>query len=192
MKIKYPFKYYLRNYFIYYVIALVATPLICTYAVRVKTQPKDIQKYSIFIGADVKDQNGLKKYVNSVLVDDLEIRTYHAMENESIFGQLLSANGRMSDILILSKTKADSLTVSALVDLSNSISLPLDNAYEVEGKKYGINIKVNDNLLFNNYVNYLDDDYYIFINPESVHTLDILDNGKTNQTYTLLKELYHL
>lgn len=192
MKIKYPFKYYLRNYFIYYVIALVATPLICTYAVRFKTQPKDTQKYSIFIGADVKDQSGLKKYVNSVLVDDLEIRTYHAMENESIFGQLLSANGRMSDILILSKTKADSLTVSALVDLSNSISLPLDNAYEVEGKKYGINIKVDDNLLFNNYVNYLDDDYYIFINPESVHTLDILDNGKTNQTYTLLKELYHL
>lgn len=192
MKIKYPFKYYIKNYLIYYLLSLFLVPIFCTYLIRVKTQPKDYQKYSFFIGATLKDQSGFKKYINDILVDDLEIRTYCAGENESVFGQLLSANGKMSDIIILSKTKADTLTVSALTDLTSYTNLPLDNAYEVEGKKYGINLKKDDQLILSNYINYLDDDYYIFINPSSVHTLDILEKGKTNQTYTLLKEIYHI
>lgn len=190
MKIKYSFKNHLVNRFYVYLGALVLVPLICSYSIHLKTRPKDVERFSVFVDAEFIDDGAFKDLLFTELKEDLVIDTYDVSRNDSVFNTYFSTYGLNSDICILSKETLDKFATIHFLDLKNTTFDKVSN-YCFNDYSIGVLCHEKGSDTLNEYFDFgsFDDDYYIVASKDSVHIKEISNSGKTNQIARVLRLL---
>ena len=190
MKISYSFKNHFVNRFYVYVGILLLVPLICSYSIYQKTNPKDVERFSVFSDVELKDEGVFKDYLFSELKEDLVIDTYEMKRTDSLFNTYFSSYGLNSDICILSKETMDRFETIYFLNLKGTNFDKASNYY-YEEYSLGVLCHEKGSTTLNEYFDFasLDDDYYIAVNKKSVHLKELTNSGKTNQIARILTKL---
>lgn len=193
MKIKYSFKSHFVNRFYVYVGALLLVPLICSYSIYQKTNPKDTERFSVFSDVELKDEGLFKDFLFTELKEDLVIDTFEMKRTDSLFSTYFSSYGLNSDICILSKETMDKFETVYFLNLKGTNFDKKSNYYFGE-YSLGVLCHEKGSNTLNEYFDFaaLDDDYYITVNKNSVHLKELTNNGKTNQISRILTKLTNL
>ena len=146
MKIKYSVKNHISRSFIYYILAVIIVPLLCSYLIIIKNKPKATQRFSIFSEISYVDDGLFRQTLFDVLPEDLEINLYDMDRNDNLFNTYFSSYGLNSDICLLSKTTLDKFETIDFMDLTNT-KWDLNDNYHFED--YSIGILYKDNTYFN-------------------------------------------
>jgi len=187
MKYKFPFLAHLKRCAIFYILVAFITPAIFTYFVYLKNRAKNYEVFSLFVSSNLKDKGGLKGLMKTFLPDDLEINVYSCDISDSTFATYYLSKGEISDVLVLQKSFVDQYEYVPYLEISSLTSFDLSDAYIKNDKTYGLVIKDQDHSYLSNYINFSDDDYYIFINKSSVHLNNVgPDKYLTNQVEIVL------
>lgn len=185
MNTKYPTGRVIKKHIWAFLLATVLIPVASVFFVRLKTAPKDYEKYALFVGADVSSQENFENSVKEILPEDKKVTVYYAAESDSLIGTMYQGYSEYSDILILSKKYLYTFTdYSLFVDINSLKDVNTDNPY----KTYGLHLDKSKDNIFNKYIKYLEDDYYLLVNKKSVHLAELIESGgKTNQTKRVLQ-----
>lgn len=194
MKTRFNFSRHIRDCFAYYLLALIVTPILVTYFVQLKTNPKDYEKFTVFVGSTYKDEYAFKKYLLKILPEDLDIYFYHCEESDSTFLTQVTSRAYNSDLTILSTTGINRVTDLEFLDLSSSSKYSFEPNYKREESIYGLTLKNSSKNLLSDYINYNNEEtYHAFIPKKSVHLKGIVDDsGKTDQVSRVLNEVFSL
>lgn len=191
MKFKFPFLTHLKKCAIFYILATLLVPPIFTYFVYLKNRAKNYEVFSLFVSANLKDKVGMKGLLKTSLPEDLEINCYSCDLNDSTFATYYSAKSEISDIIILQESFIKQFDYIPYLDITSLTSFDLSNGYEKDEKTYGLVLKNQEHNYLSEYINYSDDNYYVFINKKSVHLNNIgPDTYLTNQVEKVLQEIY--
>ena len=184
MKIKYSVKNHISRSFIYYILAVIIVPLLCSYLIIIKNKPKATQRFSIFSEISYVDDGLFRQTLFDVLPEDLEINLYDMDRNDNLFNTYFSSYGLNSDICLLSKTTLDKFETIDFMDLTNT-KWDLNDNYHFED--YSIGILYKDNTYFNIPDN--DEQYYLLTLKKSVHLQGIKEESKTDQVNRVWEHL---
>ena len=184
MKIRYNLKNHISRTIIYYLVALVIIPLICSYVIFVKNKPKDTKRFSIFSEVTYVDDGLFKQKLFDILPEDLEIDLYDMNRNDNLFNTYFSSYGLNSDICLLSKTTLDKFETIDFVDLTTT---KWDKESNYHFKDYSIGILYENNTIFN--IPESGETYYLLTLKNSVHLKGIREDSKTDQVNRVLEFL---
>ena len=191
MKFKFPFLTHLKKCAIFYILATLLVPPVFTYFVYLKNRAKNYEVFSLFVSANLKDKVGMKGLLKTSLPEDLEINCYSCDINDSTFATYYSAKSEISDIIILQESFIKQFDYIPYLDITSLTSFDLSNGYAKDEKTYGLVLKNQEHNYLSEYINYSDDNYYVFINKKSVHLNNIgPDTYLTNQVEKVLQEIY--
>lgn len=191
MKFKFPFLTHLKKCAIFYILTALLVPPIFTYFVYLKNRAKNYEVFSLFVSADLKDKVGMKGLLKTSLPEDLEINCYSCDLHDSTFATYYSAKSEISDIIILQESFIKQFDYIPYLDITSLTSFDLSNGYAKDEKTYGLVLKNQEHNYLSEYINYSDDNYYVFINKKSVHLNNIgPDTYLTNQVEKVLQEIY--
>lgn len=190
MKIRYPLKSHVAHNIFIYIITIVFIPFIVFLSFSFKNKPKAKEKFSIFVEAEV-DKKKLKSHLEELLPEDLVINVYTVTRDERSFSSLYSAYSSNSDLIIVTESFAKTFELTPYVRLEETI-YHSENNLSLYEREYGLPIKNNNIDYYSDYITYGDDNYYLFMRETSVHTLDIIDKGQTNQIHRVLEDIYHV
>lgn len=186
MHTSFPISKILRKYLWAFLLATLLVPVLTVFLVRTKTAPKDFEKYELFIGADVTDQGALENDIKAIVPEDKTVTVYYSSEADSLFGTLYQGYSQYSDILILSKGKLDTFTdFSLFVDIKTLNGVNSTSSYN----EYGLYFDKTKENLITKYMKFLDDEYFVLLNKNSVHLKELASEGKTNQTKRILSSI---
>ena len=188
MNYKYPFLTHLKKCAVFYILAALLVPPVFTYFVYLKNRAKSYEIFSLFVSADLKDKVGMKNLLKTYLPEDIEINCYSCDINNSAFGTYYSAKGEISDIVILQESLIAQFDYIPYLEITSLTSFDLEGGYSRDEKVYGLVSKNEEHNYLGEYINYSDEDYYIFINKKSVHLNNIgPDAYLTNQVEKVLQ-----
>ena len=191
MKFKFPFLTHLKKCALFYILATLLVPPVFTYFVYLKNRAKNYEVFSLFVSANLKDKVGMKGLLKTSLPEDLEINCYSCDLNDSTFATYYSAKSEISDIIILQESFIKQFDYIPYLDITSLTSFDLSNGYAKDEKTYGLVLKNQEHNYLSEYINYSDDNYYVFINKKSVHLNNIgPDTYLTNQVEKVLQEIY--
>lgn len=191
MKFKFPFLTHLKKCAIFYILATLLVPPVFTYFVYLKNRAKNYEVFSLFVSANLKDKVGMKGLLKTSLPEDLEINCYSCDLNDSTFATYYSAKSEISDIIILQESFIKQFDYIPYLDITSLTSFDLSNGYAKDEKTYGLVLKNQEHNYLSEYINYSDDNYYVFINKKSVHLNNLgPDTYLTNQVEKVLREIY--
>ena len=191
MNYKFSFLTHLKKCAIFYILATLLVPPIFTYFVYLKNRTKNYEIFSIFVSANLKDKVGIKNFLKISLPEDLEINCYSCDINDSTFATYYSSKGEISDIIILQESFIKQFDYIPYLDITSLTSFDLNNGYVKDEKTYGLSLKNQEHNYLSQYIDYSDDNYYVFINKKSVHLNNIgPDTYLTNQVEKVLQEIY--
>ena len=191
-KINFSFKNHFIHRIYLYIIAVLVIPAIVTYGVILKTNPKAEEIFTVFIEANIKDEDGLKSFIKEhTNRDNKEIIIYSSLSSMNTYEIIYQTQGLDSDILILSDNAFKNDNSSNYVELKEDNAFYKDTNKMVNDKHFGIEIYNQGEGYLADYIKYNEDNnYYVFINNGSVHTTHFSDSGKTEQIYKLLEAIY--
>lgn len=185
MKIRFSFKNHLSHSFFFYLIALVAVPLVCSYSIQIKTRPKDYERFSFFSEATLINENSLNNQLLEVLPEDLLIELYDMDRSDRTFKTYLSSYGLNSDICLLSETTLAEFETIPFLDLKETVWESEDN-YVISNLSVGVLInKETLSSLFN----FKNEKYYLCVIKTSVHLKGLKQDGQTDQVNRVLEYL---
>ena len=192
MKTRFSFKNHLPRFFFVYIGAIAVTSIVCSYAVLLKTRPKDYETFSFFSEVNFVKEGAFKDQMLKELPEDLLINLYTIETKDDVFNSYFSAYGLNSDICVLSKTTLDKFKTIKFLDLRNTAwDLPDNYLFSSE---YSIGVKCHskgsDKL--NSVFTFDDDDYYFTVIRDSVHLKGLANNSKTDQVNRVLEYLMGL
>ena len=191
MNYKFSFLAHLKKCVAFYILAALLVPPVFTYFVYLKNRAKNYEVFSMFVSADLKDKVGMKKLLKTSLPEDLEINCYSCDIKDSAFATYYSAKGEISDIIILQESFIKQFDYIPYLDITSLTSFDLNNGYVRDEKTYGLALKNQEHNYLGEYINYSDENYYVFINKKSVHLNNIgPDTYLTNQVEKVLQEIY--
>lgn len=187
MKYKFSFVDHLKKCVVFYILAALITPALFTYFVYLKNRAKKSEIFSVFVSANLKDKVGFKNTIKTLLPDTLEINTYSCDINDTVFGTYYLSKGEISDLLVLPESFVNEFEVPPYLEITSLTSFDLSDAYKKNDKTYGLAVKNQNNTYLSDYIDYSDDDYYVFVNKNSVHLNNIgPDKYQTNQVEIVL------
>ena len=192
MKTRFSFKNHLSRFFFVYIGAIALASIVCSYAVLLKTRPKDYETFSFFSEVNFVKEGAFKDQMLKELPEDLLINLYTIETKDDVFNSYFSAYGLNSDICVLSKTTLDKFKTIKFLDLRNTAwDLPDNYLFSSE---YSIGVKCHskgsDKL--NSVFTFDDDDYYFTVIRDSVHLKGLANNSKTDQVNRVLEYLMGL
>lgn len=191
MNYKYPFLTHFKKCAIFYVSATLLVPPAFTYFVYLKNRAKKYEIFSLFVSADLKDKVGIKEFLKAYLPEDLEINCYSCDIKDSTFATYYSAKGEISDIVILQESFISQFDYVPYLEITSLTSFDLSGGYSRNEKIYGFVSTNEERSYLEEYINYSDENYYIFINKNSVHLNNIgPDTYSTNQVEKVLKGIF--
>lgn len=188
MKIKFPLKNHILHRIYIYILAIVVVPIITSAIIIAKTNPKAVEKYSLFVGAYLSPQSSLKSKIVKYLeeFDDKEINLFAMDFYDTNYSLYYVAQGANSDLLILPEAALNELDLSMFAVINDDLEYYQDDNYiNDEGIHYGINIGER----LKEEIRYQNEKYYLCVRDESVHSLRFNETGKTSQTYTLIGKI---
>ena len=188
MKNDFPLKNHINHRLPIYLISLVVVPIVISSLVILRTNPKKTERYSLFVGAYLDPNSSLKSKIQTYLAsyNDKDISIFASDYSDQNFAIHYTSKGLTSDLLILSSKELNNLDKSIYSILDETNEFYSNTNYIDDEKHYGI--AINDHL--SNEIRYNEgEDYYFCIRNDSVHSLKFNENGKTDQTYTLIKSI---
>lgn len=188
MKIKFPFKNHLNHRLPLYLIALFVVPIVVSSVIILRTNPSKTERYSLFVGAYLDPNGSLKSRIKNYLAsyNDKDISIFASDYSDPNFAIHYTSKGLTSDLLILSTTELNNLDKSIYSVLDENNEFYSNTNFIEDEKHYGINI--NNHL--SNEIRYNENEaYYLCVRNDSVHSFGFNEEGKTNQTYTLIKSI---
>lgn len=190
MKISYSLKSHLNKFFYLYIGAVILVPLMTFLTLNFKNKPKSYETYAVFIEADVNSQK-LKQHLQELLPEDLKITVHSAKQGERSFASIYDAESSVSDLIIVTESLAKTFEKTPFVRLEET-TYHSDNNLSLYDREYGLPIKNNNLCYYKDYITYSDENYYLFIRENSVHSLGIKADGKTTQNQRVLEDIYHV
>lgn len=191
MKYKYSFLNHLKNCAIFYILSILLVPPVFTYFVYLKNRAQKYEIFSLFVSADLKDKVGMKEFMKTYLPEDLEINCYSCDINDSTFATYYSAKGEISDVIILQESFIKQFDYVPYLEITSLTSFDLTDGFSKDEKIYGLICKSQECHHLDEYINYSDENYYIFINKNSVHLNNIgPDTYLTNHVEKLLQGIF--
>ena len=182
MKTRFSFKNHLSHYFFVYALLIVASTLVCSFSINLKTKPKSYEQFSFFSEVNFVNEGNFKQKLSSVVPEDLEINLYSTSKNDKAFNYYFSAYGLNSDICLLSKSLLEQFTSIQFLNLKGTAWEKTDNYIFGE---YSIGIKCQEGL--KQYFTFADDDYYLLVMKNSVHLKGLNNSGLTDQVNRVLE-----
>ena len=159
--------------------------LVCSYAIQLKTRPKDYERFSFFSEATLVNEAKINNQFSKVLPEDLVIEFYDMDRNDRTFKTYLSSHGLNSDICLLSETTLSEFKTIPFLNLKDTTWDSVDN-YVISELSVGIPAsKEKLASLFN----FNEDNYYLCVIKESVHLKGLKKGGQTNQVNRVLEYL---
>ena len=184
MKIKYNLKNHISNTFIYYLLAVILVPLLCSYLIFIKNKPKATERFSFFSEVTYVDEGEFKQSLFNILPEDLQIDLYDMDKDDNLFRTYFSSYGLNSDVCLLSKTTLDKFQT---IDFVNLTSTKWDKEDNYHFEDYSIGVHIVNMEYFN--VSDTDETYYLLALKKSVHLNGIVENSKTDQVDRVLEYL---
>ncbi len=178
MKTKFNFKAHVLNKLLTYVFLLIVIPILSCYLVDTKTAPKKHEKFSLFVAAELKEKFTLKEELEELFPEDLLVKVESYTPNESMFNTFVDTYGATSDVLIFPKSYLEDIEYFPYKKFNVGDKYYSDSNFIKFDFHFGLLIS-DSNL--KDYINFLDEDYYLMIGPNSVHTLNIFEEGNTDQ-----------
>ncbi len=160
------------------------------------TRDKENETLFIFVATNDIDNENFYKYINSIKDPYLKKVTYRYVKNDAIDFEQIYNTTLLSwcDIVILPESKivTNKLDYFISIDLNDASKYFNNQAYYVyNGKNYGI--KIYDNASKNgkltSYLDYGNEDYYIFLRANSLHMGD-LNNANYYGGINFIKKIY--
>ena len=185
MKARFSFKNHLSHSFLIYIVSFLAVLLVCSYAIQLKTRPKDYERFSFFSEATLVSENKINNQFSKVLPEDLLIEFYDMDRNDKTFKTYLSSHGLNSDICLLSETTLSEFKTIPFLDLKETTWDSSDN-YVISD--YSVGIPTNKERLADLF-NFNEDNYYLCVIKTSVHLKGLKKNGQTDQVNRILEYL---
>lgn len=185
MKTRFSLKNHLSHSFLLYIVSFLVVLLICSYAIQIKTRPKDYEKFSFFSEATLVDDSKFNNQLSKVLPEDLVIDLYDMDRNDKTFKSYLSAHGLNSDICLLSEATIAEFKTIPFLDLKETVWDSVDN-YILSDLSVGIPAnkeKLTDIFNFN------EENYYLCVIKSSVHLKGLKKGGQTDQVNRVLEYL---
>ena len=189
MKTKYDFKAHIINNLLVYLFVLLLMPTISYFIIEAKTSPKSHEKFIVFIAEDLNNEHDLKSELKELFKSDISIKVESHKTSENLFQTYVDTYGHISDILIFPKSYLDTIDNFTYRNFEIDNSYYSDTNYIKYEKHFGLDI--NNSLLLDYISCSKEESYYLLIGPNSVHTLDIFDDGKTNQISRFLNKYYN-
>ena len=185
MKTRFSLKNHLSHSFLLYIVSFLAVLLVCSYAIQLKTRPKDYERFSFFSEATLVNDNKFNNQLSKVLPEDLVIDLYDMNRSNKTFKSYLSAHGLNSDICLLSETTLAEFKTIPFLDLKETVWDSHDN-FVIGDLSVGI-LANKDNLT--DLFNFNEDNYYLCAIKTSVHLKGLKKGGQTNQVNRVLEYL---
>ena len=185
MKTRFSLKNHLSHSFLLYIVSFLVVLLICSYAIQIKTRPKDHEKFSFFSEATLVDGSKFNNQLSKVLPEDLVIDLYDMDRNDRTFKSYLSAHGLNSDICLLSETTIAEFKTIPFLDLKETVWDSVDN-YILSDLSVGI--PANKEKLADIF-NFNEENYYLCVIKSSVHLKGLKKGGQTDQVNRVLEYL---
>lgn len=189
MKNNFSYKnHFVHNFFFYIGASLIAGSAL-SYGINMRLAPKDFEKFSIFIAANNVEMKSLKDHVSEVLGDSIiELNVYRSFPNGVAYDATYSHQGWHSDLLILPEERVYDQDVVSFVSLPSEYQTT--NSYKAGDKVVGIEMFNGTSGYWSDYISYEEKNYYLFINPDSVHLNGINEmQGKTDLVSKLLRDI---
>ena len=192
MNIKFPFKKSFLHRVYWYSCFGVLLPIFVCAGIELKTTPKKIDRFAIFIGADLKPTSTISYDINSYFTDynNKKITVSACDPSNSFFPAHYGSEALLCDVIILPKR------AFSQVDLTLYIDVQSDNQYYDEtnyinedGKHLGIYFGNGDSTPWSDDVSYFEEDYYLFISSNSVHAQYFQDTYKDDQVMNFLNQV---
>lgn len=188
MKNKHNWKGFLIKVLPVYLIIATCFSIALVYVLNLRTSLNREEIFNVFVGVDNVNVNKLRTEIKNSIPNIKEINVYTTnTTSTTVFINDLSTKGLVSsDILIL---PSQILTLSTLPKNYFSFNELFEDEdfLEVEGKKYGLNMKDEDHVYLENCIEYKQDTYYLFINKKSKHCLNFSVNGLTDYAYKVVE-----
>lgn len=196
MKYSFPYKaHFQRSIWIYIILILVVTAGY-EFAIKSKSSLKKYQKFNVFVATRKVDLDPLKEKIYNYIDNDTiknvivnqcnpELTSYYTMY--TTFGL------EDADILILNSeyiVKNDLKT--HFVSFESDSSYYNDTNYIDNDVHYGLEIYHNNHGYLTNYITFdQDKSYYLFVNKNSKHLLELSSEGKTNSVINVLGGIFN-
>lgn len=184
----------MSNCFLIYIAAVIAIPIICSYAIILKNKPKDYEVFSFFSDIEISNDDAFNNVFKETLPEDLEFNIFSCNRTDKNFTTFVSAYGLTSDLVMLSKTTLDSLTQWDFLVLDDVNKWDLPTNYKFYDKSVAVLAHVKNSEKLSRFFDFsnLDDDYYFAVGKNSVHTKLFTGVGKTDQVDRILEKLTSL
>ena len=175
-----------------YILAIILVPALVTYGIILRTNPKKEEVFTVFVEANITDSSSFKDYIkDNTNPNNKEINIYSHLSNMNTYEIIFQTQGIESDILILSEQGFKDDQSSYFIELSSDNKFYSSTNKIVEDKHFGIEIYDGKSGYLTDYINFIENNkYFIFLNKDSIHTSQLLKDGKTNQIITLLEAIY--
>lgn len=184
MKTKFSFKTHLMNRLATYVIFLILIPVLSYYIIELKTSPKNYEKFSVFVAAKLNENKDLKADLKELLPEDLKIIVESHTTNEELYQTYVDTVARVSDVVIFPASYVEKIENFSFRNFEEGNPYYSDTNFVKYEKHWALS--VTDSGL-KDYINFGDEQFYLLIGKKSVHTLNVFDDGKTDQIDRLLK-----
>ncbi len=182
----------------FYVLGIIASFIISTLFISISASPTKKEKVSIFLTC-YNANNSFFDFIESIKPDYLEIVELNIKHKEDLYyGTVIKGYRKNADILIVPESKLDYIILKDCIVLNDDILKELtDKTYEyysVDSTNYGLKIysKEKNKGILDGLVKFNDDnsieDYYLFINNNSIH-MGKYNNSKYDGAIKLLKEI---
>ena len=188
MKTRFSLKNHLSHSFLIYIGAIGLTIFTCSYSILLKTRPKDYQRFSFFIEGEYVKSGLFKEKMLTTLPEDLVVDLYNIEASDRLFNLYFSSYGLNSDICLLSKTTLDTFKTIEFLNLKNT-SWDKEDNYIFSDYSIGVKCHSKDGEELNDLFTFNNDDYYLLVLKNSVHTKGLSDKGKTDQVNRILEYL---
>ena len=178
--------HFMHNFFFYIGASLIAGASL-SYGINMRLAAKDYEKFSIFIVSEDLKMKDFKDDVQEVLGESIiELNVYRNTPNSIAYDATYRTQGWSSDIMILPKERVYDEDVISYLDLPEEYQT--ENSYKVGDKVVGLEMYNGVTGHLTNYITYDESEYYLFINPDSVHLNGINDKqGKTDSVNKVLR-----
>lgn len=165
------------------------------------SKPRLQNKIQVLIGADVKNKKGFDEYFLDACNDDIyTVDSTFLDASQNLFTSYYSTTIDSLDLSILPSSLFDKniFNISKYFSLSEELlkdktGLTDFSYFSKDEKNYGIKIydKATKKGYLKDYIDYSDDDYYLFINKSSYHVGELnKKNDTSNACFDIIKEIY--
>jgi len=192
MKIRFSFKKSFLHRIYFYICFGVLIPLLLCGAIELRTTPMKNERFTIFLAADLKPESTLSSSIGNYLKDykNKQVNFDACDPQNSFFSAHYGSYGLLSDVLILTPKALDQVDKGLFIEIPSSNEFYSPTNYIDENQKHlGIYFGNGKTCPWQNDVDYKEENYYIFVNINTVHGQYFQDDYQDDQVSTFIRNV---